>query len=122
MWDGYPFFPLRKDFPLEGLPSEMPDVAFTKVTPLEGGVQLASGTTVSSPLGSCVLKIGSSGSMLIDVSGVSIMPSEKSFQLPAGKVCAKSRGLSAKARSSAASVFGRLTPPIFSMILISRGG
>ena len=37
MWDGYPFFPLRKDFPLQGLPSEMPDVAFTKVTPLEGG-------------------------------------------------------------------------------------
>jgi NADH-quinone oxidoreductase subunit C len=37
MWDGYPFFPLRKDFPLEGLPSEMPDVAFTQVTPLEGG-------------------------------------------------------------------------------------
>jgi NADH-quinone oxidoreductase subunit C len=37
MWDGYPFFPMRKDFPLEGLPSEMPDVAFTKVTPLEGG-------------------------------------------------------------------------------------
>jgi NADH-quinone oxidoreductase subunit C len=37
MWDGYPFFPLRKDFPLQGLPSEMPDVAFTKVTPMEGG-------------------------------------------------------------------------------------
>ena len=37
MWDGYPFFPLRKDFPLAGLPSDMPDVAFTKVTPLEGG-------------------------------------------------------------------------------------
>jgi NADH-quinone oxidoreductase subunit C len=37
MWDGYPYFPLRKDFPLEGLPSEMPDVAFTKVTPMEGG-------------------------------------------------------------------------------------
>jgi NADH-quinone oxidoreductase subunit C len=37
MWDGYPYFPLRKDFPLEGFPSEMPDVAFTKVTPLEGG-------------------------------------------------------------------------------------
>jgi len=37
MWDGYPFFPLRKDFPLAGLASEMPDVAFTKVTPLEGG-------------------------------------------------------------------------------------
>ena len=37
MWDGYPYFPLRKDFPLEGLPSEMPDIAFTKVTPMEGG-------------------------------------------------------------------------------------
>ena len=37
MWDGYPYFPLRKDFPLEGLPSEVPDVAFTKATPLEGG-------------------------------------------------------------------------------------
>jgi NADH-quinone oxidoreductase subunit C len=37
MWDGYPYFPLRKNFPLEGLPSEMPDIAFTKVTPMEGG-------------------------------------------------------------------------------------
>ena len=37
MWDGYPFFPLRKEFPLEGLPSEMPDVAFTKAAPMEGG-------------------------------------------------------------------------------------
>jgi NADH-quinone oxidoreductase subunit C len=37
MWDGYPFFPLRKDFPLAGLPSDMPEVAFTKITPLEGG-------------------------------------------------------------------------------------
>ena len=37
MWDGYPYFPLRKDFPLEGLPSEMPDVALTKATPMEGG-------------------------------------------------------------------------------------
>ena len=37
MWDGYPFFPLRKDFPLEGLPSEMPDVAFTSAAPMEGG-------------------------------------------------------------------------------------
>jgi NADH-quinone oxidoreductase subunit C len=37
MWDGYPYFPLRKEFPLEGLPSEMPDVAFSSVAPLEGG-------------------------------------------------------------------------------------
>ena len=37
MWEGYPYFPLRKDFPLAGKPSEMPDVAFTKTAPLEGG-------------------------------------------------------------------------------------
>src|ERR1043166_6739766 len=37
MWDGYPFFPLRKEFPLEGLPSEMPDVAFSQAAPVEGG-------------------------------------------------------------------------------------
>ena len=37
MWEGYPYFPLRKEFPLEGLPSEMPDVAFTSAAPLEGG-------------------------------------------------------------------------------------
>jgi len=37
MWEGYPFFPLRKDFPLAGRPSEMPDVAFSSVAPLEGG-------------------------------------------------------------------------------------
>jgi NADH-quinone oxidoreductase subunit C len=37
MWEGYPFHPLRKDFPLAGRPSEMPDVAFTGIAPLEGG-------------------------------------------------------------------------------------
>ena len=37
MWDGYPFYPLRKEFPLGGKPSEMPEVAFTKIAPLEGG-------------------------------------------------------------------------------------
>ncbi|XHR30271.1 MAG: NADH-quinone oxidoreductase subunit C [Chthoniobacteraceae bacterium] len=37
MWDGYPFHPLRKDFPLAGRPSEVPDVAFSKSAPLEGG-------------------------------------------------------------------------------------
>jgi NADH-quinone oxidoreductase subunit C len=25
MWDGYPYFPLRKEFPLAGLPTELPD-------------------------------------------------------------------------------------------------
>ncbi len=37
MWEGYPYFPLRKDFPLAGRPSEVPDVAFTGIAPLEGG-------------------------------------------------------------------------------------
>jgi NADH-quinone oxidoreductase subunit C len=37
MWDGYPYFPLRKDFPLAGKPSELPDVAFTNPAPLDGG-------------------------------------------------------------------------------------
>ena len=37
MWEGYPFFPLRKDFPLAGRPSDMPDVAFSGMAPLEGG-------------------------------------------------------------------------------------
>jgi NADH-quinone oxidoreductase subunit C len=47
MWDGYPFFPLRKDFPLQGLPSEMPDVAFTKITSMEGGPFVTQPTTAT---------------------------------------------------------------------------
>ena len=37
MWDGYPYFPLRKDFPLAGRPTDLPAVACTKRAPLEGG-------------------------------------------------------------------------------------
>jgi NADH-quinone oxidoreductase subunit C len=37
MWEGYPYFPLRKDFPLAGKASEMPETAFTNPAPLEGG-------------------------------------------------------------------------------------
>jgi NADH-quinone oxidoreductase subunit C len=37
MWEGYPFFPLRKDFPLAGRPTDLPDVAFSKAAPMEGG-------------------------------------------------------------------------------------
>ena len=37
MWEGYPYYPLRKDFPLGGKPTEVPEVAFTKAAPLEGG-------------------------------------------------------------------------------------
>jgi NADH-quinone oxidoreductase subunit C len=37
MWEGYPYFPLRKDFPLAGKTTDLPDVAFSKPAPLEGG-------------------------------------------------------------------------------------
>jgi NADH-quinone oxidoreductase subunit C len=38
MWEGYPFHPLRKDFPLEGLSSDLPgEDGFSRVAPLEGG-------------------------------------------------------------------------------------
>jgi NADH-quinone oxidoreductase subunit C len=37
MWEGYPYFPLRKDFPLAGKPTDLPEIAFTRVTPMEGG-------------------------------------------------------------------------------------
>lgn len=37
MWEGYPYHPLRKDFPLEGKPSDVPDLAFSDVAPLAGG-------------------------------------------------------------------------------------
>lgn len=37
MWEGYPYFPLRKDFPLAGKASEMPETAFSNPAPLEGG-------------------------------------------------------------------------------------
>ena len=47
MWEGYPFFPLRKDFPLAGRPSEMPDVAFTDKAPLAGGPFVTSPTSAS---------------------------------------------------------------------------
>lgn len=37
MWEGYPYYPLRKDFPLAGKPTLLPDTAFTQTAPLEGG-------------------------------------------------------------------------------------
>jgi len=46
MWEGYSYFPLRKDFPLSGRPTEVPEVAFTDQAPLAGGpfVTIAGGT------------------------------------------------------------------------------
>jgi NADH-quinone oxidoreductase subunit C len=37
MWEGYPYHPLRKEFPLEGKESDAGKVAFTRPVPLEGG-------------------------------------------------------------------------------------
>lgn len=37
MWEGYPYYPLRKDFPLAGKQSDLPEVAFTDPAPLAGG-------------------------------------------------------------------------------------
>ena len=37
MGEGYPHYPLRKDFPLEGKPTEVPEVATTDIAPMEGG-------------------------------------------------------------------------------------
>jgi NADH-quinone oxidoreductase subunit C len=50
MWEGYPYFPLRKDFPLAGKPSDVPGVAFSKPAPQEGGpfVTVAGGNSAQS--------------------------------------------------------------------------
>ncbi len=37
MWEGYPYHPLRKEFPLAGKSSDVPEVAFTEPAPLDGG-------------------------------------------------------------------------------------
>lgn len=41
MWDGYPYFPLRKDFPLAGIPTELPGTAVdadtVRAAPMLGG-------------------------------------------------------------------------------------
>ena len=48
MWDGYPFHPLQKDFPLAGRPSNMPDVAFSNAAPLAGGPFVTAPSTAGS--------------------------------------------------------------------------
>jgi NADH-quinone oxidoreductase subunit C len=47
MWDGYPFYPLRKEFPLGGKPSDVPEVAFTRAAPLDGGPFVTIPTTAT---------------------------------------------------------------------------
>lgn len=49
MWEGYPYFPLRKDFPLAGIETELPDAevaasthAKVRPAPMDGGPFVAS--------------------------------------------------------------------------------
>lgn len=48
MWEGYPYFPLRKDFPLAGLPAELPETAVgagrAETAPMLGGPYVSSVT------------------------------------------------------------------------------
>ncbi|PWU10011.1 MAG: NADH-quinone oxidoreductase subunit C [Verrucomicrobia bacterium] len=37
MWEGYPYHPMRKDFPLQGKPSQASGIAFSEEAPLGGG-------------------------------------------------------------------------------------
>jgi len=37
MWEGYPYHPLRKDFPVSGKQTNLPEVAFTEPAPQAGG-------------------------------------------------------------------------------------
>jgi len=53
MWDGYPHYPLRKDFPLAGLPADLPATAQNAGTaqnaPMEGGPFVAGIGTMGAP-------------------------------------------------------------------------
>ena len=52
MWDGYPFYPLKKDFPLEGLPSDLPgEEGFSRRAPMEGGPYVAAPTNKPPEIG-----------------------------------------------------------------------
>jgi len=52
MWEGYPYHPLRKDFPLAGIPTELPETAVNadsvRTAPMLGGPFVAASGTRSS--------------------------------------------------------------------------
>ena len=53
MWDGYPYHPLRKDFPLAGRPTELPDAEIAAVSGIHViGAPMAGGPFVAQPDGS----------------------------------------------------------------------
>ncbi|OQB88237.1 MAG: hypothetical protein BWX86_02710 [Verrucomicrobia bacterium ADurb.Bin122] len=50
MWDGYPYHPLRKDFPLAGKPTELPDAEIAaEVTAKVAPAPMAGGPFVATP-------------------------------------------------------------------------
>jgi len=52
MWDGYPYYPLRKEFPVAGIPTELPETAVNadavRAAPMLGGPFVATSGTQSS--------------------------------------------------------------------------
>ena len=53
MWDGYPYHPLRKEFPLAGLPTELPDEEIAEVSGVKvQAAPMAGGPFVAQPDGS----------------------------------------------------------------------
>jgi NADH-quinone oxidoreductase subunit C len=53
MWDGYPYHPLRKEFPLAGLPTELPDEEIAEVSGVKvQPAPMAGGPFVAQPDGS----------------------------------------------------------------------
>lgn len=59
MWDGYPYHPLRKDFPLAGLPTELPDEEIAEYSGTKViGAPMAGGPFVAQPDGSVNVSAG----------------------------------------------------------------
>lgn len=59
MWDGYPYHPLRKDFPLAGLPTELPDAEIAAVSGARVlAAPMAGGPFVAQPDGSVTTSTG----------------------------------------------------------------
>lgn len=59
MWDGYPYHPLRKDFPLAGLPTELPDEEIADYSGVKVmAAPMAGGPFVAQPDGSVTTSTG----------------------------------------------------------------
>jgi NADH-quinone oxidoreductase subunit C len=59
MWDGYPYHPLRKDFPLAGKPTELPDEEIAQFSGTKViAAPMAGGPFVAQPDGSVEVSAG----------------------------------------------------------------